>query len=191
LVSCDIERTLTLCFGRYMRLWSAKSSALCRVTHRGRSSAKKRVLLQRHNRLWPILVLVPQAMLPVVVRHVTPLDEDAVDLRAQIERVSARDEEVRELPLRDRADFLLCAEDLRRPDGECLERDVLRQAAGDRQRGVEWHVPRVRAVAGREGELHSGLVQDGRLRVDLVIRLVILRRRLDRSENDPAVFWAR
>src|SRR4051794_16023844 len=59
--------------------------------------------LRRNHRLRPILVLVVEPMLPVIVWHLAPLDEDAVDLRSEVERIPARDEQVRELALRDRS----------------------------------------------------------------------------------------
>src|SRR5262245_12840139 len=73
--------------------------------------------LGRNHRQRSSLVFQVQPMVPVVVRDLAALDEDLHDVRAEVERIAGGNEEVREFALRDRADLLLRAEDLGRPDG--------------------------------------------------------------------------
>ena len=124
-----------------------------------------------------------QSIVTIVIGHLTSLEEHVDHLRAQIERVAGRDEEVRELALRERADVLFRAEDLGWPDRQRLERGLRREAVRDSERRVERHVSRVRSVAGRERELDAGVIQQTRLRIDLVVRHVVARRGLNRAKD--------
>ena len=119
----------------------------------------QRVELWNDDRQRPRFVLEVESVVTIVIGNLAPLDEHVDNLRPKIERIARRDEEVRELALRDRPDVLLSAEYLGRPDRECLERGVRRKPVRNGKRRVEGHVSCVRTAARRERELYARLVE--------------------------------
>src|SRR5262249_21167626 len=88
-----------------------------------RRSASLRVV---RGRLWiAVLELVVEVALAALERRLAPLDEDVLHVRARLERVARRHDQVRVLADLERAKAIGDAPDLGRPDRERLEGIVL------------------------------------------------------------------
>src|SRR5215510_5898224 len=89
------------------------------------------------------------------------VDEDVFDLRAAVEEVAARDDDVGDLALFDAPQLFGHAEDFRRVDGHRLDRLVLRQSCLDGFSGVGDVIGRPAEIARLEREAHPGFAQRG------------------------------
>ena len=83
----------------------------------------------------------------------TPLTKTCVTSRADLERIAAADDQVRDLARLDGADERVEAERSARVDGDGSQRHVARQAEADRGADLVGQVARVRRVVRREREL--------------------------------------
>src|SRR5262245_6571709 len=89
------------------------------------------------------------------------VNKDVFDLRAAVEEVAARDDNVGDLALLDAPQLFSHAEDFRRVDGHRLDRLVLRQAGLDGFSGVGDVIGGPAEIARLEREAHAGLAQRG------------------------------
>src|SRR5262245_551076 len=89
------------------------------------------------------------------------VNEDVFDLRAAVEEVAARDDDVGDLALLDAPQLFGHAEDFRRVDGHRLDRLVLRQTGFDGFSGVCDVIGGPAEITRLEREAHAGLAQRG------------------------------
>src|SRR5688572_2803382 len=134
--------------------------------------------------LWPGAILLVEPRVAIVELHAATLHEDFLDLRADVDRVARRHDDVGHLPDLDGAVFLVDAEHARRVDRDRLERlfgiEAIRLGEADLVR----HVTGAARAAGCPRDLDAGLLQHARVRVHQVVRLVIAWRAGDAVEDD-------
>src|SRR5436190_10422977 len=85
-------------------------------------------------------VLLEQLDLRVVEREVAAGDDHVLNLRSNLQRVAANDDEVGDFSGLDAADLTVDAEHARGIQRQRLEGALAREAPGHRTSGLEWHV---------------------------------------------------